>query len=291
MEDRISGTTRLYALIGSPVGHSGSPAMHNYSFKRLGIDSVYVAFDVDREHTEDAMKALRTFNMGGMNVTMPLKTEVIKYMDELSDAARIMGAVNTIVNDNGRLIGHNTDGCGFVDNLRDKGVTVAGKRIAIAGGGGAATAIIVQCALDGAAGISIFKRKNATFAKTEELAAKLAAERPELAIGVYDIADTDGMTEIIRESDIFINATSVGMKPNDGETIVKDTGAFQEDLVVADVVYNPLETRLLKEAKEAGVAKCVNGKGMLLWQGVAAFKLFTGQDMPVEEVKERFFAT
>lgn len=288
MESRISGTTGLLALIGSPVGHSGSPAMYNYSFQKLGLDYAYVAFDVPVEKVEKAIEAMRTFHMRGCNVTMPDKTEAVKYMDELSPAARMIGAVNTIVNDDGRLTGYITDGEGFVSNLRDHGVEIAGKKITVAGGGGAATAIQVQCALDGAREITIFNIKDAFFARTLETAEKIRKEKPECVVNVYDIADTAKMTEEIASSDIFANATIVGMKPMELESVVKDTSAFRPGLVVCDAVYNPKETKLLREAKEAGCT-CISGEGMLLWQGVAAFKLYTGQDMPVQEVKERFF--
>lgn len=288
MEGRISGHTGLVALIGSPVGHSGSPAMHNYSFQRLGLDYAYVAFDVKVEETKAAIEAMRTLKIRGYNVTMPCKMEAAKYVDALSPAAQIIGAVNTIVNDNGFLTGYITDGEGFVNNLRDHGVDVKDKKITIAGGGGAATAIQVQCAIDGARELSIFKRKSADFERTLEMAEKIRGNVPDCIVNVFDTADTAKMTEEIKDSDIFINGTIVGMKPRDEESVVKDTSAFHKDLVVCDVVYNPLETKLLREAKEAGCT-CIDGKGMLLWQGVSAFKLFTGEDMPVEEVKERFF--
>ena len=288
MEGRISGHTGLVALIGSPVGHSGSPAMHNYSFQRLGLDYAYVAFDVKVEETKAAIEAMRTLKIRGYNVTMPCKMEAAKYVDARSPAAQIIGAVNTIVNDNGFLTGYITDGEGFVNNLRDHGVDVKDKKITIAGGGGAATAIQVQCAIDGARELSIFKRKSADFERTLEMAEKIRGNVPDCIVNVFDTADTAKMTEEIKDSDIFINGTIVGMKPMDEESVVKDTSAFHKDLVVCDVVYNPLETKLLREAKEAGCT-CIDGKGMLLWQGVSAFKLFTGEDMPVEEVKERFF--
>ena len=288
MEKRITGHTGLLALIGSPVGHSGSPAMYNYSFEKLGIDYAYVAFDVKEDEVKQALDAMRLFKMRGMNVTMPDKTEAAKYMDELSPAAKIIGAVNTIVNDDGKLTGYITDGEGFVNNLLDNGVDIKGKKITVAGGGGAATAIQVQCALDGAREITIFNKKDAFFARTLETAEKIRNAVPGILVNVYDIDDTAKMTEEIRDSDIFANATIVGMKPLDDQSVVKDLGAFHEGLVVADAVYNPEETKLLREAKEAG-CKCISGKGMLLWQGVAAFMLYTGQDMPVEEVKELFF--
>lgn len=289
MESRVTGHTGLMALIGSPVGHSGSPAMYNYSFEKLGLDYVYVALDIKENEVGDAIAAMRLFQMKGGNVTMPDKTEAAKYMDELSPAAQIIGAVNTIVNDNGRLTGHITDGEGFVNNLKDHGIDVRGKKITVAGGGGAATAIQVQCALDGAREISIFNKKDAFFARTLETAEKIRKAVDGVVVNVYDLDDVAKMTEEIRSSDIFANATIVGMKPMDDQSVVKDLSAFHDGLVVADAVYNPQETLLLRQAKEAGCV-CVPGKGMLLWQGVAAFKLFTGEDMPVEEVKEKFYS-
>lgn len=289
MEHRITGTTGLLALIGSPVGHSGSPAMYNYSFQKLGLDYVYVAFDIKLEEVAKAIEAMRTFRMRGMNVTMPDKTEAVNYMDALSDAARLIGAVNTIVNDGGKLTGYMTDGEGFVSNLRDHGVDIAGKKITVAGGGGAAAAIQVQCALDGAKEISIFNKKDGFFARTLETAEKIRKEKPACSVNVYDIDDQACMAAEIASSDIFANATIVGMKPMEQESVVKDVSVLRPGLVVCDAVYNPKETRLLREAKEAGCI-CISGEGMLLWQGAAAFKLYTGQDMPVQEVKERFFS-
>lgn len=289
MENRISGTTGLLALIGSPVGHSGSPAMYNYSFEKLGLDYAYVAFDVKIEDVGKAIDAMRTFKMRGCNVTMPDKTEAAKYVDELSPAARLIGAVNTIVNDGGKLTGYITDGEGFVNNLHDHGIDIAGKKITITGGGGAATAIQVQCALDGAREISIFNQKDEFFPKTLDMADKIQKEKPGCTVRVFDLADCAKMKEEISSSDIFANATIVGMKPMDQQSVIKDTSAFRPGLVVCDAVYNPKETKLLREAKQAGCV-CISGEGMLLWQGVAAFKLYTGQDMPVEEVREKFFS-
>ena len=280
MEARITGHTGLLALIGSPVDHSGSPAMYNYSFEKLGLDYVYVALDIKEDEVKDAIDAMRLFKMRGCNVTMPDKTEAAKYMDELSPAAQIIGAVNTIVNDDGKLTGHITDGEGFVANLKDHGIDIKDKKITVAGGGGAATAIQVQCALDGAKEISIFNIKDSFFERTLQTAEKIRTAVPGIVVNVYDIADTDKMTAEILDSDIFVNATIVGMKPMDDQSVVKDLKAFHKNLVVCDAVYNPEETKLLKEAKEAG-CKCVGGKGMLLWQGVSAFRLYTGLEMPV----------
>ncbi|MGP1432733.1 MAG: shikimate dehydrogenase [Catonella sp.] len=284
----ITGHTGLLALFGSPVAHSGSPAMYNYSFNKLGLDYVYVAIDVGREGLKEAVAAARLYNMRGFNLTMPCKNDVISYIDELSLPARFIGAVNTVVNENGKLIGYNTDGIGFIKNLAAHNIEIADKRIVVAGAGGAATAIVVQSALDGVAEISIFNKKSLNFDKMVETIARIKDEVPNVVISINDIEDEKLFTNKIKSADIFINATAVGMKPLDNESIVKDISAFRKGLVVADVVYNPLETRLLKEAKERGCT-CIDGKGMLLWQGVYAFELYTGKDMPVEEVRKKFF--
>lgn len=288
MEKRISGHTGLLALIGSPVGHSGSPAMYNYSFEKLGLDYAYVAFDIKEDGVKGALDAMRLFNMRGMNVTMPDKVEAARHMDELSPAAQIIGAVNTIVNEEGKLIGHMTDGEGFVNNLKDHGVSVIGKKMVIAGGGGAATAIQVQCALDGAKEITIFNKKDSFFERTLATAEKIRAAVPECVVNVYDIDDAGKLKEELISADIFVNATIVGMKPMENQSIITDLSLLRSDLVVADIVYNPEETKLLKDAKAAGCT-CVGGKGMLVWQGASAFKLYTGMDMPVEEVKELLY--
>ena len=290
MEKRITGHTRLLALIGSPVGHSGSPAMYNYSFEKLGLDYAYVAFDVKEDGVKEALDAMRLFNMRGMNVTMPDKVEAARHMDELSPAAKIIGAVNTIVNEDGKLIGHMTDGEGFVNNLKDHGVSIVGKKMVVAGGGGAATAIQVQCALDGAKEITIFNKKDAFFERTVATAEKIKAAVPTCVVNVYDIDDDAKLEEELATADIFVNATIVGMKPMDDQSIIKNVALLRADLVVADIVYNPEETKLLKDAKAAGCT-CVGGKGMLVWQGASAFRLYTGEEMPVEEVKELLYGS
>lgn len=282
MEKRITGHTTLLALIGSPVGHSGSPEMYNEAFQKLGLDYAYVAFDVKEDQVKQAIDAMKLFHMRGMNVTMPDKTEAAKYMDELSPAAKIIGAVNTIVNDDGKLTGHMTDGEGFVNNLRAHGVDVKDKKLVVAGGGGAATAIQVQSALDGARELTIFNKKDAFFQRTLDTAEKIRNAVPGIVVNVYDIDDIQKMTEEIRSADIFANATIVGMKPMDDQSVVKDLAAFYPGLVVADAVYNPEETKLLREAKAAGCT-VVSGRGMLFWQGVSAFRLYTGQEMPMKK--------
>lgn len=285
----ISGRTGLLGLIGSPVGHSGSPAMYNYSFELLDMDYRYLAFDIELDKVEKAICAIKTLNIKGANVTMPCKSAVCEYMDELSPAARIIGACNTIVNDNGKLIGHITDGQGYVRNLKENGVDVKGKKLTIMGAGGAATAIQVQCALDGSREISIFNRKDEFFKRAEKTVEDIKREVPGCIVNLYDLDDTEKLYDEIRNSDILTNATLVGMKPYENDTNILDSSIFRKELIVTDVVYNPIKTKMILDAKEKG-CKIIGGKGMLLYQGVEAFKLFTGKDMPVKEVKEKYFA-
>ena len=260
----INGKTTTLALIGDPVGHSLSPQMHNYACELLGLNYVYVAY-------------------------MPCKIAAFENVDRHSEAAEIMGACNTIINDGGVLTGHITDGEGYVNMLRDKGIEVAGKKVTVCGAGGAGTAIAVQCALDGARAVSIFNRRSRSWDRALATAEKIRKVRPGCAVKVCDLADQALLAEEIADSDILANGTSLGMKPHEDLMVVEDPSVFHPGLVVTDAVYNPVETRMLRLAKDAG---CITfgGKGMLLWQGVAAFKLFTGCDMPVEEVKARFFA-
>lgn len=284
MEQRIKGTTGLLALIGSPVGHSGSPAMYNFSFQYHNLDYAYMAFDIKEDEVPAALDAMRLFKMRGCNVTMPCKNKAAQCVDELSPAARIVGAVNTIVNENGKLVGHITDGIGFVRNLKEHGIDVKGKKMVVLGAGGAATALQVQCALDGAARISIFNPNDAFLDRAKSTAEKLKKEVPECKVNVYCIEDQGKLKEEIANTDILVNGTLAGMKPHDDISLV-DKSMFHKNLVVADVVYNPEETRMLREAKEAG-CKMVGGKGMLLWQGAAAYKLYTGLEMPTEEYQK-----
>lgn len=290
MDSRISGHTKLYCLIGSPVGHSGSPAMYNYSFAQTGVDAAYLAFDIPLEKVEEGLAALKTFKVGGFNITMPCKTAVAGLVDELSPAAKLIGACNTVtVSEDGKLTGHNTDGIGFVRNLHEHGVEVKGKKLVVLGAGGAATAICVQAALDGAAEIAIFNRGQGDFFPNgQRTVEKLAQAVPGCKASITPLEDKDALAAAVHNCDILVNATKVGMKPLDSETLI-DPALFRADLVVADTVYNPRETRI-QEAKAAGCKTAVGGIGMLLWQGVAAYKLFTGKDMPAQEVLEKFFS-
>lgn len=285
----INGKTGLFCLIGSPVGHSGSPAMYNYSFQKKGMNDAYLAFDVSLEQTQAAINGLKTLGCKGFNVTMPCKTRAAECADELSDAAALIGACNTVVIKDGRLYGHNTDGIGFVNNLKAHGVEIRGKVMTVMGAGGAATAIQVQSALEGAREIHIFNRKDEFYANAQKTAEKITGKVPGISVHVYPLEDQETLYAKIRESDILVNATKVGMKPMEDQSLITDLSVFRQDLVVADAVYNPRETKLLKEARENGCSTVLGGTGMLLRQGEAAFRIFTGEEMPTQEVYEKFF--
>lgn len=288
MEKRITGHTRLLGLMGSPVSHSGSPAMYNYSFEKSKIDSAYLAFEINETQVPAVLKAMRVFNMRGMNVTMPCKAVAVQSLDHLSDAARLIGAVNTIINDHGILTGYNTDGKGYIRNLAEHGVDIKNKNMTLLGAGGAATAILVQSVLDGVKEINVFNPRDVFFPKMEQTAARVRKSYPECKIGVCDLADTENLYRHIATSDILANATKVGMIPDVNKTLIEDPTIFHSGLVVTDTIYAPKETQLLKDAEDQGCC-VIGGQGMLLWQGVEAFRLFTGEEMPVEEVRADFF--
>lgn len=284
----ISGRTRLFCLIGSPVSHSGSPVMYNYSFKKLKLDCAYLAFETTLEKTKDMISALRLLNIGGFNVTMPCKAEVMPYLDEVSLGAELIGAVNTVVNQQGKLIGYNTDGIGWLRACLENGVNYRGKTITCFGSGGAATSIQIAAALGEVSKLNIFAINDCFFKNAEQTVEKIKKNVPKCLVSLQDQRDEFALKEALSESDILVNATRVGMNPMEKETLVKDKSLLRPDLAVSDIVYEPRETRLLREAKSMG-CKTVRGIDMLLWQGAEAFKLYTGLEMPAYEVKEKFF--
>ena len=284
MAERITGHTELIGLMAYPIRHSSSPAMHNEAFAQLGLDYAYLAFEVDNSTLEDAVKGLRALKMVGSNVSMPNKTVVGQYLDELSPAAKMCGAVNTIVNDNGRLIGHITDGIGYMQSLKDNNIDVIGKKMTITGAGGAAKAIEVQAALDGVKEMSIFNIKD-KFWEAAEQTVRTIRENTDCIVNLYDLDDKEKLREEMADSYLFAQATGVGMKPMEGQSVVPDKSFFRPELIMTDTIYSPRETALLKMAKEAG-CKTMNGLGMMLFQGDAAFHLWTGKHMPIDHMKE-----
>ncbi len=287
MEYNITGHTGLTALLGSPVAHSISPMMHNESFKELGLDYVYLCFDVGTDNLKTAVEGLKKIGIKGFNCTMPDKNLMCELVDKLSPAAELIGAVNTVLNENGILTGYNTDGIGYMQAAKDAGVNLIGKRMTLLGAGGAATAICAQAAIDGVSEINVFSIKDQFYARAERLIANIN-EKTLCKANLYDLADREMLKKSISESDILTNGTSVGMAPNVDRCIIEDESIFRDNLIVSDVIYNPEETKLIKMAKSHG-CKTFNGLYMLLYQGAEAFKIWTGQDMPIEKIKEKYF--
>lgn len=284
MAERITGHTELIGLIATPIRHSKSPIMHNEAFAKLGLDYAYLAFEVGNEELEDAVKGFKALKVRGYNVSMPNKTVIGQYLDHLSPAAELCGAVNTVVNDNGVLTGHITDGIGYMRALKDGGIDIIDKKMTIVGAGGAATAIEIQAALDGVKELSIFNRRD-EFWDRAVANVKNINEKTNCKATLYDLADTSALRREIADSYIFTNATGVGMKPLEGQMIIPDASFLRKDLIVTDVVYMPTKTKMLEVAEQLG-CKTMNGLGMMLYQGAAAFELWTGKEMPIDYMKE-----
>ena len=274
----VSGKTRLCGVIGDPIEHTVSPAMHNAAFKQMGLDYWYVAFRVKKEDLGKTIAGMRAPNIRGLNVTIPHKVAVIPFLDELDPLAERIGAVNTIANDGGVLTGYNTDAPGFLQALLGKGIEPKGGNVVILGAGGASRAVSFILAERGSNVVIL----NRTLERAKELAdGVLGALRKEITALKLD---RENLARALREAHILVNTTSVGMSPNINETPVS-ADLLKSDLVVFDIVINPIKTRLLREAEAAG-AQTIKGLDMLVWQGVTAFEIWTGLKAPFELMKE-----
>lgn len=269
----ITGSTNIAGLIGHPVEHSFSPPMHNAAFNALNMDWTYVAFDVEPSNLKSAIDGARSLNIKGLNVTIPHKIEVMKYLDEIDEVARLIGAVNTI--DFRNMKGYNTDGIGAVKAIEEV-TSIKNKNVVVAGAGGASRAISFYIAKYGAESITILNRN-------VDKASNLAKD-----INLIDDVRADSISQIndyVREADILIDTTPVGMHPNVDADAIVGAEDMHEDLVVFDAVYNPNETSLIKQAIKAN-AKPVYGIKMLLYQGAESFKIWTGQNPPVDVMED-----
>jgi shikimate dehydrogenase len=273
--EEITTRTKLVAILGSPVSHTLSPAMHNAAFRDLGLDYYYLPIEVSSENLGAVVGGLRWLNYAGFNVTMPHKVGIIKYLDEIDGLAELVGAVNTVVIRDGRLKGYNTDGTGFIHALeQEKGIAVRDKKILILGAGGAAKSIALALAASNVREIAICNR---TPDKAVELAAHINRQlRP---CSRFLQLEPDSAAASLAEMDIIINTTSIGMAP-DLEGLPLDTRLLNPRQLVCDIVYHPLQTRFLREAENIG-CPTMNGLGMLIYQGAEAFSLWTGQPAPV----------
>ena len=288
MKKDITGHTRLLCLLGDPVSHSISPAMHNLSFETLNLDYVYLAFKTTIDEFENTVATLKQVGARGFNCTMPCKRIAAEKCDELSPAAKFMNSVNTVVIEDGKLVGHNTDGVGYMRSVVDAGHDIIGKQMTLLGSGGASSAILAQAALDGLTNINLFARKGNSWNVIEKQVNQINAET-NCKVTLNELADETTLKKSIADSAILVNGSSVGMAPNTDGCLIPDTSFFHPELIVSDVIYNPRKTKLLTLAESAGLAT-FNGMYMLLYQGAEAFKIWTGQEMPVDLVKRELFS-
>lgn len=289
----ITGHTELVGLMAYPIRHSQSPTTHNLAYDKNGDDVIQLAFEVDNDSLPAAVESIRALKMLGSNVSMPNKTVVHQYLNEVDEAARLCGAINTVVNvrdENGEvtgyLKGYNTDGMGYWQGVKEEGIDFAGMKLVLIGTGGAATAIAVRGALDGLASIDIFNIKDKFYDRGEEIAA-IINENTSCKASMHDLADLDLLKEKMQEADIFCDATGVGMHPLEDLSNIPDPSFFRPDLIVTDTVYAPRETVMMKQAKEAGCTRIYNGMSMMLFQALIAIELYTGKSTPVDYMKEQ----
>lgn len=274
---KIDGYTRLAAVVANPIKHSISPFIHNSAFKDTNTNGVYLAWEIEASELAETVANIRRYQMFGINISMPYKEQVIPYLDQLSEEARLIGAVNTVVNRDGTLIGYNTDGKGFFKSLPS--FKIYGKRLVLLGAGGAAKAILVQAILDGVSQVSVFVR-SASMDKTRPYLEKLQIETG-FKVDLFSLEDVQNLQGNIEQGDLLVNATSVGM---DGKSSPVPTSVtLPAGLLVADVIYQPFETPFLKWARNQG-NQAVSGLGMLLYQAAEAFELWTGKEMPTDEI-------
>ena len=276
---KIDGYARLAAVVANPIKHSISPFIHNSAFEATNTNGVYLAWEVDAAELAETVANIRRYQMYGINLSMPYKEQVIPYLDQLSEEACLIGAVNTVVNREGTLIGYNTDGKGFFKSLPS--FKISKKRLVLLGAGGAAKAILAQAILDGVSQISVFVRSS-SMEKTRPYLEKIQ-NATGFRVDLFALEDVQNLQDSITQADLLVNATSVGM---DGSSQPIPTSiVLPEKLLVADVIYQPFETPFLKWARSQG-NHAVNGLGMLLYQAAEAFQLWTGKEMPTDQIWE-----
>lgn len=278
----ISGKTKVVGIFGYPIEHTLSPVMHNSAFLHLGLDYIYLPFQVKEVDLKYAVLSIKALDIRGVNVTIPHKEKVIKYLDEVSDDVLKIGAVNTILNNNGKLIGFNTDKFGFIKSITQAGITLQNKKVLVLGCGGASRAVCFGLLEEGIYSLyitDIFEKK------AKKLKNDLKKFYKDKDIKVIT---TGSILEVLSNVDILVNATPVGMKPNTDASPVDTFEKSNNDLIVCDLVYNPVETKLIKMAKKQKL-KTISGIDMLVWQGAKAFEIWTGIKPPYDIMREKVY--
>ncbi len=273
----VSGTTRIYGIIGNPVTHTLSPLLHNTAFREMGLNCIYLPFHVNNTELSAAINGIRAINIHGFNVTMPHKLTIIPLIDQLDPLAMRIGAVNTVTNCEGKLTGYNTDATGFIRALLDNGVDPRGKKVVVFGAGGVSRAICFALA-EQKCEIVIVNRTVDKARKLANMVSIVASRR----VKSFNVSE-ETLDKSLYEADIIVNATSIGMDETIGKSVLA-AGLLRSSMVVFDTIYHPIETQLIKDAKKIG-AQVIGGLDMLLWQGAIAFKIWTGLDAPFELIK------
>lgn len=287
--ERIDGHTILIGLLATPIRHSMSPTMHNNAFAMLGLNYAYLAFEVGQQELPSAVQVIRTLEMRGANISMPNKQAILPLLDDLAPAAKLAGAVNTVVNDHGKLTGYTTDGIGFMQALAAENIDLRGEKMVLAGAGGAGTPIAIQAALDGVKEIVIVNRATDPQGSQAQKNVKIINEQTNAHARFVPLADQAQFKAELADATIYCDATGVGMKPLADQSLITDPSWLREDLIVYDTVYAPRTTKLMTIAQAAGVRHVFNGLGMMLYQGAEAFQLWTGQAMPVQAIADLLF--
>ena len=284
MRDSYFSNTELIGLIGHPIKHSYSPFLQNYALKLMELDSIYLAFDVPPENLKNALNSVLALGLKGLNVTLPHKEKIIKYLDELSEEASIIGAVNTVVNDHGKLFGYNTDANGILETLLPFKDKITGTKVSLIGAGGSARAVIYTL-------LRYFKPEeiniiNRTQQRADTLINYFSLKMRYDSFHSFELFPPDNV-EILSNSGLVINSTAIGMVPDAEDTITDIPESFNEEQIVFDLIYNPSKTKFLQLAEEQG-ASVVGGMTMLISQAAKSFQLWTGVEMPVNEVRNKF---
>ena len=276
MSREITGYTGLYGIVATPIKHSFSPMMHNTAFEKLNINDVYLAFDILEDQLENFIISAKTLPIKGFNVSMPYKQKIIPYLDHLTKEAKLCQAVNTVKYENGQLIGHITDGKGFFMSCHERGWDVKNQKVVVLGAGGAANAIIVEASMQQAREIIVYNRSDKPFIR------KLNTQL-QTPITLKLLKNLDELKEDLKDAYLLIQTTSVGMMKD--ECIIPNKDFLPSNLKVADIIYKPKMTKLLQMAKQLGL-EYMNGEGMIVYQGAVSFEYWTGQHMPIADVKK-----
>jgi len=280
--NEINHNTKIVGVIGHPIKHSLSPMMHNYAFNKLDLDFVYLPFDIASINLKDALKGMLALGIKGFNVTIPHKERIVDYLDELSDSANIVNAVNTVVNENGKLHGYNTDVEGIIKTLEEYKDEINEKMVSVIGAGGAARAVIYT--LINRFNIEKINIINRTMGKAEVLKDYFTSKMLFEKIKTYELSPPD-IIKILNKSKLIVNASSIGMMPDEDDSPTTIAESFNDNQIVFDLVYNPRRTKFLSIAESQG-ATVLNGLKMFVEQGAKAFEFWTNEIMPTEKILE-----